>query len=449
MFRSLLTSTLLLTVTTTLAADWPQWLGAERDAVWREEGLVESLPEGPLDVTWRVPVALGYAGPAVADGKVYLFEYEKTAGTITDNPGARDKLQGTERLRCLDAATGEELWKHEYEREYFVSYPGGPRCTPTVDGEHVYTLGAEGDLRCLKTADGSLVWKKHFATDYEAPTPQWGHSAHPLVDGDTLYCLVGGEGSVVVAFDKLTGDEKWRALSAPSIDNEVGYCPPSILEHAGQRQLVIFYPEAVAGLSLDEGQRLWSVPIVSSYGMSIARPNVLGDRVFASGYGGVSVFFKLPKFSGAEPEILWSGGPKTSVSSANATPIADANADVLYGVEANASALAAIDMKTGERLWQSQKPVMGSDKRNKSRHGTVFPVRQGDTDRFWLAAETGDLILARLTPKGYEELGRKKLVEPTGDAFGRPVWWSHPAYAERSVFARNDKELVRVNLAAE
>lgn len=445
---SALCVTLLLTGTT-WAADWPHWLGPSRDAVWHEEGIIEALPEGPLDVTWRVPVALGYSGPSVADSKVFIFEYERREGDITDNPGARDNLDGTERLRCLDSATGEELWRHEYDRPYFVSYPSGPRCSPIVDADRVYALGAEGDLTCLRVADGSVVWKKSFANDFGAPTPQWGHSAHPLVDGDTLYCLVGGEGSVVVAFDKRTGDEKWRALSAPTINNEVGYCPPSIIEHAGQRQLVIFYPEAVSGLALDTGKPLWSVPITSSYGMSIAQPNLLGDRVFTTGYGGPSVFFKLPQSDGTEPKVLWSGSPKTSVSAANATPVADAQADVLYGVDANSSALCAIDMKTGERLWQTKKPTLGSDGRSQARHGTVFPVRQGATDRFWLASETGELILARLTPNAYEELGRKPLIEPTGDAFGRPVWWSHPAFAERSVFARNDNELVRVNLAAE
>lgn len=431
------------------ADDWPHWRGPTRDGVWREEGIIEALPEDPLDVTWSMPVALGYAGPTVADGKVYLFEYERTDGTITDNPGARDSLNGIERLRCLDSATGDELWRYEYERPYFISYPSGPRCSPIVDGDRVYALGAEGDLACLRTADGSVVWKKSFPDEYGAPTPQWGHSAHPLVDGDTLYCLVGGKGSVVVAFDKMTGDEKWRALSAPSINNEVGYCPPSITEHGGQRQLVIFYPEAVCGLPLDGGEPLWSVPIRPSYGMSIAQPNQLGDRLFTTGYGGPSVFFRLPVGEGSEPEVLWSGSPKTSVSAANATPTADANVEVLYGIDANSSSLCAINMATGERLWQVRRPTLGKEGRTSARHGTVFPVRQGNTDRFWLASETGDLILARLTPDAYEELGRKPLLEPTGDAFGRPVWWSHPAFAERAIFARNDKEILRVNLAAE
>lgn len=433
------------------AADWPQWRGPSRDAVWREEGIVGSLPEGDLDYQWRVPCALGYAGPAVADGRVYLFEYEHADGDITDNPGARDKLTGVERLRCLASETGEELWRYEHERPYFISYPSGPRCTPTVDGDRVYTLGAEGDLKCLKTADGSVVWEKNFADDYGAPTPQWGHAAHPLVDGDLLYCLVGGEGSVVVAFDKMTGEEKWRALSTPSINNECGYCPPTMILNGAEKQLVAFHPEGVTALNPQSGDELWSVPMRPSYGMSIAqpiKPRFESGKLFVTGYGGVSVMLRLPQ-AGEEAEVLWSGDPTKSVSAANATPIADPYSNVIYGVDANLSAVAAFNSGDGQRMWTSRLPTLGSDERTRARHGTAFLVCEGDSQRFWIASETGDLILAKLTPEGYEELGRKPLVEPTGDAFGRPVWWSHPAFAEKAVFARNDKEIVRVNLAAD
>lgn len=453
MLRSILVLLFVSAAALATAADWPHWRGPRHDAVWREEGIIKSLPEGELDYTWRVPCQLGYAGPSVADGRVYLFEYERSDGTITDNPGARDKLEGVERLRCLASETGDELWRHEYDRPYFVSYPSGPRCSPTVDGDRVYILGAEGDLKCLKTSDGSVVWEKSFVDDYNAPTPQWGHSAHPLVDGDTLYCLVGGEGSVAVAFDKLTGEERWRALSAPSINNECGYCPPTMIQYEGSKQLVVFHPEAVCGLDQKTGEEQWSVPIGSSYGMSIAQPikvgaTPVGPTIFVTGYGGPSVCFNTP-MAGGEPEILWKGKPKTSISAANATPTVDATANVAYGIDANSSSLCAIDMATGERIWQTQKPTLGTDERSRARHGTVFPIREGDSARFWLASETGDLILAKLTPESYEELGRKRLLEPTGDAFGRPVWWSHPAFAEKSIFARNDKEIVRVNLAAE
>ncbi len=419
--------------------DWPQWRGPSRGGVWNESGVRSDMPTDKLPVRWRVPAALGYAGPAVAGGKVFLFEYERLTGKIKNDPGSRTKLEGLERLRCLNAATGKELWRHEYDRTYHVSYPSGPRCTPTVDGDRVYILGAEGDLKSLRTEDGKVVWEKSFHEEYGVESPLWGHSAHPLVYGDAVYCLVGGEGSIVVAFDKQTGAEKWRALSA----YEPGYCPPSMMEIGGRLQLVIFHPKAVSGLDPVSGEVIWSVPIEPSYGMSIAQPLLAGNRLFAAGYNN-SVCFALP-VGVEEPEVLWAGTPKTSISSANASPIFDG--ELIYGIDANDSALVAIDPATGERLWQTKVPTVGEGGRG--RHGTTFIVRQGETDRYWLFNEQGDLILARLRAAGYEELGRQRILEPTGEAFGRSVVWSHPAFAERAVFARNDKEIVCVDLSAE
>jgi outer membrane protein assembly factor BamB len=420
------------------ADDWPQWRGPMRDGVWREAGVADSLSAEPK-VRWRVPCALGYAGPAVAGGKVFLFEYDKRSGEVTNNPGGRDELEGTERLRALDLATGAEVWRHGYDRPYKISYPSGPRATPTVDGELVYIVGAEGDLRCLQAADGSLVWKKSYVDDYGVETPLWGHSSHPLVDGDTIYCVVGGEGSVAVALDKRTGAEKWRALTA----YEPGYCPPMMIDQAGERVLVIFHPVGCSALDPSTGDELWSVPLEPSYGMSIAQPLQVGNMLFVSGYGGVSVMIDLPREPGGRPEVLWSGTPKTSVSCANSSPLAIDG--VIYGVDANAGALCAVDAQSGKRHWEAVEPALGVDARG--RHGTAFLVRHGDSDRLWLMSETGDLVYARVSPEKYEELGRVKLLEPTGSAFGRPVLWSHPAFADRSIIARNDKEVVCVELS--
>ncbi|TWT88259.1 outer membrane biogenesis protein BamB [Pseudobythopirellula maris] len=428
---------LALATSVACADDWPRWRGPQDDGVWRESGVRESLPEGKLTPAWSVPCGLGYAGPAVAGGKVFLFEYDKRSGEITNNAGGRDALEGIERLRCLDATSGKELWRHEYDRPYLVSFPAGPRATPTVDGDLVYTLGAEGDLHCLRTDNGELVWSKSTKDDYGVETPIWGHSAAPLVVGDLLVAMIGGDGTTVVAFDKKTGEQRWSALSA----YEPGYCPPSLIDG----ELVIFHPEAIVGLTPDTGETLWSVPIKPSYGMSIASPLPVGDRLFVSGYGGVSVFLRPPAAAGGEAEVLWAGKPKTSISCANSSPISDGEA--IYGVDANDSALIAVDIATGERLWETTEFTVGDDRR--ARHGTVFLVRQGETDRYWLASETGDLSLVCLSPEGYEKLGSTRLLEPAGEAFGRPVVWSHPAFADRAVFARNDRELVRVSLAAD
>src|SRR5262245_45320205 len=205
-----------------VAEEWSQWLGPQRDAIWAEKDLVTSLPKDGPTVVWRKPIGAGYSGPAVAGGKLYVMDRVK-GEPDPKNPPAAGTQPGSERVVCMNATNGEPVWTHTYDCTYAnVSYPSGPRTTPVVDGGHVYTLGTMGDLFCLNAADGKPVWSKNFPKDYKAPTPAWGWSAHLLVDGDNLIALVGGEGQAVVAFDKKTGKEKWKALTT----KEICYSPP-------------------------------------------------------------------------------------------------------------------------------------------------------------------------------------------------------------------------------
>ena len=424
--------------------DWPQWMGPKRDGVWRETGLVKAIPPAGLPVKWRAEVKGGYSGPAVADGRVYLMDYDRQEGAVANAPTDRNSLAGRERVLCLDATTGAVLWKHDYDCPYSISYASGPRCTPTVADGKVYTLGSEGNLFCLDAATGRVIWSKDFKKDYAAPTPLWGFCGHPLVDGNRLVCLVGGEGSVAVAFDKDTGRELWRALSA----SESGYCPPSIIESAGVRQLVIWDADNLNSLDPATGIVLWSQPLKPSYGMSIMAPRVAttkqGQVLFASGIGRVAALYSLAADKpGAS--IAWRGEPKSAVYCANSTPFI--NGDTLYGCDCDTGFLTAVDLATGKRLWETGEPTLGN---RRGRHGTAFLVRQGSEfsdDRTWLFSETGDLVLARLTPAAYEELGRAHLLAPTNECFGREVVWSHPAFANHCIFARNDREIVCVSLA--
>ena len=424
--------------------DWPQWMGPARDGVWRETGIVKAIPPAGLPVKWRTEVKGGYSGPAVADGRVYLMDYERREGAVANAPNDRNSLAGRERVLCLDAATGRVIWKHDYECPYAISYASGPRCTPTVADGKVYTLGAEGNLFCLDATTGRVIWSKDFKKDYAAPTPLWGFCGHPLVDGNRLVCLVGGAGSVAVAFDKDTGRELWRALSA----SESGYCPPSIIESAGMRQLVIWDADNLNALDPATGTVLWSQPLKPAYGMSIMAPQVAatprGQVLFASGIGRVGALYTLAADKpGAS--VAWRGDPKSAVYCANSTPFIAG--DTLYGCDCETGFLTAVDLATGQRLWETGEPTLGN---RRGRHGTAFLVRQGNAagdDRTWLFSETGDLILARLTPAAYEELGRAHLVAPTNECFGREVVWSHPAFAGRCIFVRNDRELICVSLA--
>ncbi|WP_246114219.1 outer membrane protein assembly factor BamB family protein [Rubripirellula tenax] len=420
-----------------LADNWPGWMGPTRDGVYRETGIIEEVPAEGLKIKWRTPIAGGYAGPAVADGRVFVFDYVKTAGEAFNNPGERANLDGRERLTALNEETGKPIWQHTYDCPYSISYPAGPRCTPTVDGEYVYVLGSEGDLRALRVTDGELVWKRSLKEDFSAEVPIWGFAAHPLVDGDSLYTMVGGEGQGIVAFDKLTGEVKWKAL-----DTAAGYCPPSIIQHGGVRQLIAYTPTSVSSLNPASGESYWSVPIAPMYDMSISRPMVDGNLMYASGIRSEALMIELSSDS-PDANELWRGEPKEAVHSANATPIfADG---VVYGTDCDQGSLIAVDSKDGSRLWETFEATKPGEKRF-IKHGTAFLTRIADTDRYLIFSETGDLQMARLTAKGYEDLGRSRILEPTAECFGRSVVWSHPAYANRTAYARNDNEIVAVDL---
>ncbi len=423
------------------ADDWPRWMGEKADGVWREEGVRTDLPEKGAPVLWRVPVGWGYAGAAVADGKVYLPDYQRSEGELVNNPGKAVTWKGKERLLCLDLKTGKELWKYEVSRDYLLSYPGGPRATPTVADGLVYFLGAMGHLAVLDAKTGEKKWEKDFQKEFGAGLPIWGFSAHPLVKDGTVYCLVGGEGSVAVAFDARTGELKWKALEARG----QGYCPPSIIEAGGVEQLLIWHPEAINGLNPKTGELYWSLPLKPSYGMSVMTPQKTGNLLFASGIGRVGAMIELDtEKPGAK--IAWRGKPKTALYCCNSTPLI--HDGVIYGSDIRSNSLVAAKVEDGERLWSTMEPTIPEKYRQGGSHGTVYLTRHEPTGHFWLVNESGDLILAKLSPEGYRELGRQKVLEPTNEAFGRPVVWSGPAFAGRSVLMRNDKELVRVDLSA-
>jgi outer membrane protein assembly factor BamB len=415
------------------ADDWPQWLGPKRDSVWRETGIIDTFPAGGPKVLWRTHVAGGFAGPAVADGRVYVADYV-TEGNVKKETFDRTSFTGKERLLCLDARTGKEFWKHEYDCRYTVSYPIGPRCAPTVVDGKVYFLGTEGNLTCLDAAKGTVLWAKDFKADYGAKTALWGYASHPLVDGKLLYCVVGGEGSCVVAFDKDAGNEVWKALTA----EEQGYSAPTLIEAGGTKQLLIWHATSINALDPATGKKYWTVPIqVGQFKTSIMTPRKDGDLLYVAGEGANGVMIKLAA-DRPDATVLWRGKKTTGVYPMNMTPWAEGG--YMYGVD-DGGKLRCVKMETGERVWESAAPFDGKP----NNAGTAFIVKNGD--RFFLFTEKGDLIIARLSPEKYEEVSRAKLLEPTTTAFGRTVVWTHPAFADKCVFARNDKEIVCVSLA--
>lgn len=440
-----------------LADDWPQWGGPQRDGVWREKGIITQFPQGGPKVAWRTPVGIGYAGPAVADGRVFVTDYVLDKGQrLAESPFARDKARGKERVICLDQKTGEELWKHEYPVEYSISYAAGPRATPTVDGDRVYTLGAMSDLFCLDVKSGKPIWSTNYVKEYGSSVPVWGFAAHPLVDGDKLICLAGGDNDhLVIAFDKKTGKKLWNSLAS---SGDFGYCPPLIYEFGGKRQLIIWYTRAIAALDPDTGSRLWTVPFEVKAALTIPNPRKYeDDKLFITSFYNGSILLKV----GADKaDVVWKSKSKgerpsqtADLSAIMTTPVIDG--DHIYGV-CSYGQLRCIKAKTGERVWETMAATRGKltppkvaeskEPAESERWSHAFIVPH--EDHYFLFNEQGDLITAKLSPTGYEEISRANIVTPTNNmARGRMVVWMHPAFADRSVFARNDKEILRVDLA--
>lgn len=429
------------------ADDWPQWLGPRRDGVWRESGIVSDFPDEGPPVLWRTPIGSGYSGPSVVGDRVYITDRQLNEGQQnSENAFDRSPTLGTERVICLNAEDGSIIWTHEYPCEYTISYAAGPRTSPLVAEGKVYTLGAEGHLFCLDAESGQPLWQCQLKQDYDMPAPVWGFAGHPLLDGDRLICLVGGKGSVAVAFHKDTGAEIWRSLSAA----EPGYCPPMIYELGERRQLVIWHPQAINGLDPVTGEVYWSIPFEVKAGMTIATPRKAGERLF------VSAFYDGPmllKFTPGKsmPDLAWRGESHSErntdkLHAVMSTPYIEQ--DHIYGVDSYGQ-LRCLKLDTGERIWEDLQATgsTGDIRSRTDRWANAFLIKH--EDRFFLANEKGDLIIARLTPAGYEEISRAHLIEPDNTMAGRNIVWSHPAFANRRVYLRNDQEIICVDLARE
>ncbi|HEY3857717.1 MAG TPA: PQQ-binding-like beta-propeller repeat protein [Verrucomicrobiae bacterium] len=440
----LLTILLLCRAQNATADDWPQWLGPQRDSVWRENGIVTSFPPGGPSVVWRAEVGGGYSGPCVAQGKVFVIDRQLSTNAVNPNdPFARGRIPGVERVTCFDAATGRQLWRFQYDCPYTVSYPAGPRATPLAADGKVFTLGAEGNLYCLDAATGAVLWSRDFKKDYNVPTPMWGFAGNPLLDGNRLICLAGGTNSTFVALDKDTGREIWRALGS----KEPGYCSPVIFNEAGVRQLIAWDPESVSALNPETGEVYWSTnsPHSIRSGMTIPTPRKMGDLLYLTCFYDGSWMLKLdPSLPAAS--TLWRSARVSEMNtdalhSTLSTPFLDNG--YIYGV-CSYGQLRCLDATNGNRIWETMAVTTPDGK--EARWANAFIVKNGN--RFFLFNEKGDLIIARLSPKGYEELSRAHIIDPVNRDTGRLVVWSHPAFANRRIYARNDKELICVDLAA-
>ena len=300
-------------------------------------------------------------------------------------------------------------------------------------------VGASGVLLCLDTRTGGVVWQKNYVKDYGTQIPTWGIASAPLVDGERLIVIAGGQPDAkVMALDKKTGQEIWRAL--PS-DSEPGYAQPVIVEAAGTRRLIIWHPTAVAALDPVTGRVQWQRPFSISMGMTLATPVVSDGRLLVSSFFNGSMLLDLMG------KTIWKGKSDSEIDTDGLhavinTPVIDG--EHVYGI-CSYGQLRCLRLETGERVWESMELM-----KEKARWASGFIVK--NADRYFINTDRGDLVIAKLSPRGYVEIGRTPLIKPTSNPGNRrergAVNWSHPAYANRHVIARNDEEIVSYSLAA-
>ena len=404
------------------ADDWPQFGGPSRDGVWKETGIIQTFPPQGLKILWRVPIGDGLCSPIVSGDRVIICDSEKK------------KPKAWERVHCYDESSGKPLWTHTDE----VSYPewaldakafAGPDATPlAVDGK-VYVPGKNGHLVCLNVLDGAVVWRRDLMKDYGL-TEFSGDSTSPLIEGSLLILVVGGHpDSSVIALDKDSGKEVWRAL-----DDKWTYSSPIVIGAGGKRQIIVWTPDAITSLDPATGHTWWREPRTLNGDYATATPTAWEDLLLAGG-----LMFQLDTAKPAA-SVLW---PENTVKARRT--LSNTTGPLLQGgyVYSHKShgRLVCLDARTGQRIWEKENVT------DPGNGACIHIIPNGDC--VWLFTDQGDLIRARLTPKGYDELGRAHLLNPTYPFGGRNRLWSPPAFANRHVFARSSAELVCASLEAD
>ena len=411
-----------------VADDWPQWRGPSRDGLWREKGIVRKFEGRQLPIRWRVKIANGYSGPTVANNRVYVTD------RLT-NPGA------AERVHCFDAMSGEKIWSYSYESRYSkVGYPDGPRASVTINDNRAYSLGTMGQMFCFDSEKGKVLWSKDLKSEYKIRMPIWGIAAATLIEDNLVIVHIGGkDGACLVAFDKVTGREQWRALNDPA-----SYSAPIVIEQAGKRVLVCWTGKGVVGLNPLTGELYWRHPFTPSRMiLNIATPVLHNDLLFVSGFYDGSLLLKLNSEKLAV-EKVWrrKGANERNTDSLHcciSTPVLQG--DYIYGVDSYGE-FRCLELQSGNRIWENLEAVP------RARWSNIHMVRH--EGNIWMFNERGELIISKLSPEGFIEISRTKLIEPTEGQLGQRggVCWSHPAFAYKHVYARNDEELLCANLAA-
>ncbi len=417
---------LLLLSYSLMAEDWPDWRGENRTGRWSEKEIIEAFEDSVIPLQWKAKIGSGYSGPTVAKGKVYLMDYLKD--------------HKTERVLCFDAYTGINIWTLKYACTYErIGYPAGPRASVVIENNRAYALGAKGHLHCLDANTGTVLWKSDLNSSLLIDMPIWGIAASPLLWNDLLILQIGGEGNAsVIALDKNTGHEVWRNLSDP-----ISYASPVITKQQDKEILIVWTGEHVNGLNPGNGELYWKIPFKQRSQMAISTPVIYGSKVFVSSFFNGSLLIEMSK-SGTAATTLWQRSGKNERNTdalhccMNTPIIMD---ECIFGVDSYGE-LRCLDLANGNRIWEDQTAVL------RNRWANIHFVQNGLNT--WMFNEQGEVLITQLSKQGFKEISRSKLIEPTTEQLNRSgtgVTWSHPAFANKHVYARNDSILVCADLS--
>ena len=386
------------------AEDWPQFLGPERNGVYRGPALAGTWgPQGPK-VVWRKSIGQGFSGPVVVQGRVILFH----------------RVGNQEIVDAIDARTGAAQWRYAYATSYRddFGFDEGPRSVPVVANGVVYTFGAEGQLHAIDLAKGTRVWSVDTMQRFGVAKGFFGAAGSPLVEDGRVLANIGGQKAGIIAFEAATGNVLWTATDAgASYSSAVG------ATIAGRRLAIFLTRAGLVGLDPATGrvqfERPWRARIAAS--VNAATPLVIDDLIFASAeYGPGAGVFRL---DGSTLKDLWTSNDVLSNHYATSVH-RDGFLYGFHGRQEFGPSFRAVELRTGKVRWSQ----------DQFRGGTVTLAG----DQLVILRETGELVVAPATPDGFRPSARAQILPGTVRAY--------PAISDGFLFARNENTLISIDL---
>jgi len=431
----------IITASSSLAADWPQWQGPNRDGKSADTGLLKPWPENGPPLAWRIDtLGGGDAGPAIAAGRIFIMS----------NRGDEEVVW------ALSEKDGSEVWVTPLGpafRQRASQGKEGPGCTPTVDGERLYVEGLGGNVACLQVTDGKIIWQRSLTEDFGGRVPMWSYRESPLIDGDKVIVTPGGADAILVALNKLTGETIWKAKlpDSPAGESEgpggfgggrggpggrrggfgggggAAYASVIAIDFEGQRQYVQLTANTLVGVAASDGKFLWRYDKPANrMSINCSTPLYHDGMVFASSaYGAGGGLVKLSKDADGAVKAEEVYATADMQNHHGGMILLDG---YLYGASGGneGGALVCLDFKTGKVLWD-QRASVG----RRAKGSLAFA-----DGRLYYRMEDGTVLLIEPNPQQYVERGRFEQPDRT-----RLPAWAHPVIANGKLYIRDQDAL--------